>query len=238
MNKIRKIKILFIIFIVALIFFGGCSIVKYDDYSNLPVTDIDGNVYNTIVIGKQKWMAENLNVSHYNNGDTIPQVQDKDLWQSLRTGAWCYYENKSGNGTIYGKLYNWYAVNDPRRLAPDGWSIPSDMEWTKLTDSLGGETEAGEKMKSLNGWYKFGYGTNESGFTALPGGMRYSKEGIFADIGLDAFFWSSSEEFFYNAWNRTLSHYFSSILRAACVKEDGLSVRCIKNSSVYLDIHN
>ena len=106
------------------------------------MTDKDGNTYKTIKIGKQKWMAENLNVSSYRNGDPIPQVQDKDEWAKLTTGAWCYYENDVENGKIYGKLYNWYAVNEPRGLAPEGWHISNDDEWGILIDRLGGDDGA------------------------------------------------------------------------------------------------
>jgi uncharacterized protein (TIGR02145 family) len=106
----------------------------------------------TVIIGSQVWTSTNLNVSTYRNGDIIPQVKDKDAWAGLTTGAWCYYENDAANGTKYGKLYNWYAVNDARGLAPKGYHIPSDAEWTKLTDYLGGRSAAGTKMKSAVGW--------------------------------------------------------------------------------------
>jgi uncharacterized protein (TIGR02145 family) len=111
------------------------------------VTDIDGNSYNLVEIDTQLWISKNLNVSKYRNGDEIPQVQDASEWAALTTGAWCYYENKEENGTTYGKLYNWYAVNDPRGLAPEGFHIPSDEEWNDLIENLGGENVAGGKMK-------------------------------------------------------------------------------------------
>lgn len=106
----------------------------------------------TVTIGKQVWTSKNLNVSTYRNGDTIPQVQDQNAWANLTTGAWCYYDNDSTNGKKYGKLYNWYAVNDPRGLAPKGYHIPTDAEWIVLIDKLGGKSEAGKKMKSISGW--------------------------------------------------------------------------------------
>ena len=104
-----------------------------------------------VSIGKQVWTTKNLDVTTYRNGDVIPQVQDANAWEKLTTGAWCYYENKTANGKKYGKLYNWNAVNDPRGLAPKGYHIPTDAEWTILTDYLGGDTIAGTKMKSTSG---------------------------------------------------------------------------------------
>ena len=115
----------------------------------IPVVDNKGPIKG-VAIGSQVWMSTNLNVSTYRNGDVIPQVQDKDTWDKLTTGAWCYYENNAANGTKYGKLYNWYAVNDARGLAPAGWHIPTDQEWTVLENSLG--DDAGKKMKSTSGW--------------------------------------------------------------------------------------
>jgi uncharacterized protein (TIGR02145 family) len=113
----------------------------------------------TITIGSQVWTTTNLNVSTYRNGDIIPQVQDPNAWSNLTTGAWCYHDNDPSNGTKYGKLYNWYAVKDPRGLAPNGFHIPTDAEWTKLTDYLGGEDLAGTKMKSLRGWKRISGGS-------------------------------------------------------------------------------
>jgi uncharacterized protein (TIGR02145 family) len=106
----------------------------------------------TVTIGSQVWASKNLNVSTYRNGDLIPQVQDKEAWDKLTTGAWCYYDNDESNVTKYGKLYNWYAVNDPRGLAPNGYHIPTDSEWETLISYLGGERVAGTKMKSTKGW--------------------------------------------------------------------------------------
>ena len=117
----------------------------------IPVVDNKGPIKG-VAIGSQVWMSTNLNVSTYRNGDVIPQVQDRDAWAKLTTGAWCYYENNAANGTKYGKLYNWYAVNDARGLAPAGWHIPTDGEWTVLSTYLGGEDVAGKKMKSTSGW--------------------------------------------------------------------------------------
>jgi uncharacterized protein (TIGR02145 family) len=127
----------------------------------------------TVTIGKQVWMAKNLNVEVFRNGDSIPEVKTNEEWEKAwKKGkpAWCYYDNNPANGTKYGKLYNWFAVNDPRGLAPKDWHIPSDSEWTVLTDFLGGEDVAGKKMKSTSGWQNNGKGNNKSGFSCLPGG--------------------------------------------------------------------
>ncbi len=187
----------------------------------------------TVKIGNQEWSAENLNVEHYRNGDVIPHVHDAEEWKSLTSGAWCYYENETSNGTIYGKLYNWYAVNDPRGLAPDGWHIPSDVEWTALTDFLGGKVAAGGKLKAETLWQEPNSGaTNESGFTALPAGIRrglLSENSDFNNIGEGCGFWSSTEADTLNAWYRYLYSIYSDFERANDDMNYGLSVRCIKD---------
>jgi uncharacterized protein (TIGR02145 family) len=173
-------------------------------------------------------MAENLNVEHYRNGDAIPQVQDKEEWDALTTGAWCYYDNNSGNGTTYGKLYNWYAVNDPRGLTPDGWHVPTNDEWTKLTSFLGGVEVAGHEMKTTSGWDENGNGTNSSGFTAIPGGYR-NHEGYFINIGRNALFWTSTEFNSTNVWFRNVIGSIPDVYAPNYAKDFGLSVRCIKD---------
>ena len=128
-------------------------------------------VYKSIKIDNQVWMAENLNVGNFRNGDPIPEAKTDEEWVSAgKEGkpAWCYYENKIENGVKYGKLYNWYAINDPRGLAPKGWHVPTDTEWRQVTLFLGGEDAAGTKMKSPAGWTHDGNGTNVSGFSGLP----------------------------------------------------------------------
>ena len=193
------------------------------------VTDIDGNVYNVVSIGNQCWMKENLKVTHYKNGDVIPQVQDKQAWAKLTTGAWCYYNNDASNGTKYSKLYNWYAVHDPRGLAPNGYHIPTDEEWKKLTDYLGEESEAGTKMKSTSGWNNNGNGTNSSGFSGLPGGYR-GDDGTFNYIGNYGYWWSSTDYNTYNAWFRSLNYFNGNVYRYVYFgKENGFSVRCLRN---------
>ena len=181
-----------------------------------------------VTIGKQTWTTKNLDVTKYRNGDAIPQVQDKNAWAKLTTGAWCYYENKTANGTNYGKLYNWYAVNDPRGLAPKGYHIPTDAEWTILTDYLGGESIAVTKMKSTSGWDNNGNGTNTSGFAGLPGGFR-GYDGNFDLVGAYGTWWSSSEFNTFYAWSRSLSTNNGNVYRNDSNKQDGFSVRCLRD---------
>lgn len=183
----------------------------------------------TIVIGAQQWMEKNLNTSFYRNGDTIPYVTNATQWANLTSGAWCYYNNDPANGEIYGKLYNWYAVNDSRGLAPTGWHIPTDAEWTTLTTTLGGESVAGGKMKSAGTtWRTPSLGNNSSGFTGLPGGVC-DLNGSFFQIGTHGYFWSSTE------FNTTSSKYLNlmfhnnSTLSLMYNKLFGFSVRCIKD---------
>ena len=198
-----------------------------------------------IKIGTQTWTSKNLEVTKYRNGDVIPQVVQDTTWASLTTGAWCYYENKAENGTIYGKLYNWYAVNDPRGLAPKGYHIPTDAEWTILTDYLGGDTIAGTKMKSTSGWDNNGNGTNTktSGFSGLPGGSRYTNGRFnkYSDYGDTGIWWSSSEyEYDYDhtdietieptSWClRSMLNERGEAFRDRGTEREGYSVRCLRD---------
>ncbi len=216
-----RTKTLYAILIAAAVF-------SFVENSFSQVTDKDGNIYKTVTIGNQEWTSENLKVEHYRNEDAIPQVQDFDAWSKLTTGAWCWYENNSANGKTYGKLYNWYAVNDSRGLAPEGWHIPTDAEWTQLTDFLGGEKLAGEKLKSTNGWLENTIATNKSGYTGLPGGLC-DKDGSFYDINKFGCFWSSSESSSIFAWYRFLIYNYADVARFDGAKERGLSVRCVKD---------
>ena len=194
------------------------------------VTDIDGNKYTFVQIGQQVWMDKNLEVETYRNGDVIPQVTNAAEWAALKTGAWCYHSNNKANGVIYGKLYNWYAVNDPRGLAPEGWHIPSNAEWTILSTFLGGASVAGGKMKSTgtSRWDSPNFGaTNESGFAGLPGNTRYNNIGIFGDLGSFGFWWSAEE-----GWYNVLESRNEQLRTAfADNKESGYSVRCLKDST-------
>ena len=185
----------------------------------------------TVKIGTQEWTVKNLDVSTYRNGDIIPEVKDPKEWSKLKTGAWCYYDNDPKNGAIYGKLYNWYAVNDPRGLAPEGFHIPSRTEWYSLTTFLGGSDEAGGKMKTTGTslWKSPNTAaTNESGFTGLPGGYRYYDES-FNSIGGLGYWWSSSENGTTDAWYRTLSYGGGSATSYGSGKRVGFSVRCLRD---------
>jgi uncharacterized protein (TIGR02145 family) len=187
-----------------------------------------------ITIGTQVWSIKNLDVSTYRNGDLIPQVADATTWANLTTGAWCYYNNDPANGAIYGKLYNWYAVNDPRGLAPLGWHVPSSGEWTTLSTTLGGDAVAGGKLKTTGTtiWASPNTNaTNESGFTALPGGSRYyDGNGVFANVGGYGNWWSSTE---FNipayAWSRGLYYDNRASYGSGSLKQEGYSVRCIRD---------
>ena len=185
----------------------------------------------TIVIGTQQWMRENLDVLTYRNGDIIPQVTDPTAWAALTTGAWCYYNNDVANGAIYGKLYNWYAVNDPRGLAPTGWHVPTDDEWTTLSTTLGGDAVAGGKMKvaGTTRWTTPNTGaTNESGFAGLPGGFR-NFNGSFSSVGSFGYWWSSTEFNTTYAWYRYLLYNDGNISRGFNYKFYGFSVRCLRD---------
>ncbi len=201
----------------------------------------NSNLNKAIVIGSQTWMSTNLNVDHFRNGDSIPEAKSTEEWIQAgerKQPAWCYYNNDSKNGSKYGRLYNWYAVNDKRGLAPYGWHIPSDQEWNFLIDFLGGDAVAGRKMKSIYGWDSFedlnGNGSDESGFNGLPGGYR-NYDGLFDAIGLMQYCWSSTEftESKYltgGAWYRLLRNYSDNVKRHCYNFECGFSVRCVKNN--------
>ena len=197
------------------------------------ITDIDGNTYKTVTIGTQTWMAENLKVTKYNDGIAIPNVTDNTAWSELTTGALCDYDNTPSNSETYGKLYNWHAVNTGK-LCPTGWHVPSDAEWTELTDYLG--ENAGGKLKATGTieagtglWYDPNTGaTNETGFTALPGGGRDS-DGAFDGIGSVGYWWSATESGTSDAWFRGMIYDYSSVGRDHHNKGLGFSVRCLRD---------
>ena len=194
----------------------------------------------TVTIGTQVWTTKNLDVATYSDGTVIPQVTDPTAWANLTTGAWCYYNNDSVTGTTYGKLYNWYAVagihdtdlNTPnKKLAPTGYHIPSDAEWTTLTNYLGGQSIAGGKMKATGTslWETpDAQATNSSGFTGLPGGYR-SSNGAFNTIGYYGYWWSSSEYYTTIAWYRLLNYFNGYATSYNVYKNYGFSVRCLRD---------
>ncbi len=190
-----------------------------------------------IEIGGQIWMTENLNVDRFKNGDLIPQALTRiDLRRANknREPAWCYIGDDSGKGNKYGKLYNWYAVNDPRGLAPEGWHIPSKEEWTVLINHLGGETLAGEKLKSKSGWENNTNGNNQSGFSALPG-LSWGYNMAASTAMSHGCWWSSTEverttlSDINNAWYLSLSSGNKSAILKPHWKENHYSVRCVKD---------
>jgi uncharacterized protein (TIGR02145 family) len=184
--------------------------------------------YKSVKIGTQTWMTENLNVSTFRNGDPIPEAKTNEEWVKAGENeqpAWCYYDNDPANGAKYGKLYNWYAVNDSRGLAPTGWRIPSVYEWKELTDFLYDiRGFAAIKMKSTNGWEFDWNGTNESGFSALPGGFRYDF-GSFYFVGQGGHWWSSTKD----SDARAMYYYLGYGVSGISEKQYGYSVRCIKD---------
>ena len=195
------------------------------------VTDISGTTYGSIKLNNQEWATKNLSVTKYRNGDVIPQVQNATQWAALTTGAWCYYSNVTANGTVYGKLYNWYAVNDPRGLAPTGWHIPTNAEMISLTDFLGGSLEAGGLIKETGVSHWLSPNTNainSSGITALPGGYCMAN-GSFSSLGTIGYWWTSENYNPSSAWCYGLYHNTKTITRAPIDKKQGFSVRIIKN---------
>lgn len=228
-----KTKLFWGILTVLLFLILGCkknSTALEDHFPEGVVTDINGNKYRTVQIGTQCWMAENLKVTRYQNGDTIPNITDSFTW-IIANGAYCNYNNDTDLAESYGRLYNWYAVADTRDIAPVGWHVPTDSDWEILISHLGGSSLAGGKMKETGTthWSTTNNGaSNESGFAGLPGGLR-NKNGDFSGIASRAFFWSSTEYFEGNAWYRILYGASSECDRNYIDKYNGFSVRCIKD---------
>ena len=192
--------------------------------------DYDNNAYPTFTIGTHTWMAENLRVTHYRNGDVIPNVTANGAWDALTSGAYCWYNNDQGTNAKYGTLYNWYAVVDSRGLCPAGWHVPSDAEWTAFAAYLGTEIVAGGKMKSVSAlWISPNTdATNNSGFSGLPGGTRYDA-GPFVEIGYIGYWWSSTEYSTDIAWQRHLDYSNGYVITGFLPKAEGVSVRCLRD---------
>lgn len=207
--------------------FYGCE--KESKESKLPV-DGDGNVYDTVVIGTQVWLAEDLKTTKYNNGVSIPLITDNNQWVSMSSPAFCWYGNNPAVKENYGALYNWWAGVHVYFLCPVGYHVPTTDEWQTLVDYLGGEEIAGDKLKAAGTqfWHAGSYPTNESGFTALPGGMRSPKDGTYSSMRDYGYWWGSTQSgkyasrltMHYSLGNTTLTNWF---------KESGFSVRCIKD---------
>ena len=229
-----KKQYLKILTLCGLIMASGCTndsaiVTKRQSVALRPTVPIESN---EILIGNQIWMTKNLNVSRYRNGDIIPQVQNASQWAMINYGAWCYYQNNSANGPIYGKLYNLGAIKDPRGLAPQGWHIPNNDEWTTLFLTLGGFSgvNSGGQLKSTTLWDTPNTGANNSSsFTALPGGKREGNAGIFMDIGQQGNWWSSSSTFGGDGWYYRLYYNLSDIGGGTSYAQFGYAVRCVKD---------
>ena len=194
------------------------------------VTDSDGNVYKIVQMNSRCWMAENLRTSRYANGDPIPNVVDDDAWISLQSGAWSFYNNDSTYMDPYGKLYNWYAVDDSRGICPNGWRVPADEEWTNLVSSLGDNAAGKLKEVGLDYWNHPNQGANnETGFSALPTGYRGSA-GYFILNQVYGYIWSSTEHIEHpeRAWRRGMMFSSEQVVRFTSPKILGFSVRCIQ----------
>jgi uncharacterized protein (TIGR02145 family) len=238
----RKASFLLILIFVSGFMFFGCDKKSPTDNEIIPtdpetVTDIDGNIYQTAKIGNQIWIAENLKVTKYRNGDPIPNVTDSSEWVNLTTGAYCTFDNDESNVTTYGLLYNWFAVKDSRNIAPEGWHVPMDEEWKTLEMYLGmSQSEAddinlrgtneGSKLKSSSAWVFGGNGTNESGFSAVQGSYRFDT-GRFGALYAYAAFWSSTEADSDSAWHRGLGYTYSKVNRIVRNKNYGYSIRLV-----------
>jgi uncharacterized protein (TIGR02145 family) len=195
------------------------------------LTDIDGNAYDIVVIGTQVWMSKNLRVSKYRNGDPIPTNLNNTDWSNTTSGAYAIYNNDPVNDSIYGKLYNWYSLADPRGLCPVSWHVPSDAEWSILENFLGASSAAGGQMKSVSPlWLSPNAdATNNSGFTGFPGGNR-DFNGLYDAIGSFGFWWSSTQYSSSNSyWYRSLYYSNGNVGRAYLNKRRGLSVRCVRD---------
>jgi uncharacterized protein (TIGR02145 family) len=204
-------------------------------YGNM--TDQEGNTYKTVTIGTQTWMADNLRVTHYRNGDPITYISGGSEWLGNTEGAYCRYGNNSKNSKTYGKLYNWYAVDDSRNLCPTGWHVSTNSEWSIMIDYMGGESVAGDKLKET-GKAHWDYdpdndATNESGFSALPGGHLFGWQ--FQFVGAYGYWWTSTVATVYPesdssfAWTVGMGYGNKEVFRLSSEKITGKSVRCVKD---------
>lgn len=203
------------------------------------ITDYNGNVYDTITIGTQTWMKQNLKVTNYRNGDAVPMVLDPTAWAALSSGAYCYYDANMSYIDTYGRLYNYFVVSDTRNICPTNWHVPFDIEWTTLKNYLGGVSIAGGKIKETgtSHWNNPNTGaTNVSGFTALPGGSRsyYGPYGY--DINKNGDFWSSTESTTDNSWGSFVSYDNSNLSQGTNKKKYGFSIRCLRDGSSSLSL--
>jgi uncharacterized protein (TIGR02145 family) len=222
-------------FIKSLAVSGICFIFLFSSSAKgQSLKDISGNEYKIAKLGLQEWSASNLNVSKFRNGDAIPEAKTPEEWKNAGLAgkpAWCYYDNNAENGKIYGKLYNWYAINDPRGLAPNGWHVPTNADWKVFVKNLLGVDMAGQRLKSKTNW-KGNPGKDDIGFSALPGGYR-DETGKFVSLGFKFQAWSNSEPVEVKKSNKIYSVILKDnsieLSYLAMVKESGLSVRVVKD---------
>lgn len=220
----RNKSVLFVLLIYLISI--GCK----KDPLNEIVTDINGNNYHTIIIGTQTWMVENLKATKYNDGTDIPNISADSEWNSYTEGAYCNYQNKESNADEYGRLYNWYAIKTGK-LAPKGWRVATDNDWTILANYLGGIDVAGEKIKESGNTHWFSpklVASNSSGFTAIPAGMRYF-DGFYTGMYDGAIWWTSTAKDENSAWFRSVGPEITSIRRDLYPFNNGFSVRCVKD---------
>jgi uncharacterized protein (TIGR02145 family) len=231
MKKNNRIWFYLLNTMVLLFMFLSISFESVSQESFAAIKDIDGNIYKTVRIGSQTWMAENLKTTKYNDGTAIPLVTDDNAWESLTTPAYCWHKNDAtANKNTYGALYNWDAVNT-NKLCPSGWHVPTDAEWASLTTYLKGDSVAGGNLKEtgITHWKNPNTGaTNESGFTALPAGYR-DYDGTFGGVGDGGFWWSSTDYTASNGSSRDMTYDGSSVHRSYGDKQDGFSIRCLKD---------
>jgi uncharacterized protein (TIGR02145 family) len=205
---------------------GTCP-TQITDLENGTVTDIDGKVYKTIQLGTQLWMESNLRTSRFNDGTVVPEItlENPTAWSTDKSGAWSFYDDDSENNSPYGKLYNFYVVDNEKNICPTGWSVPSDTDWSELIEFLG--DTAGRKLKSVALWYNNGNGTNESGFDAVGAGRKGASGTSYTDLNRSARFWTSSEYNVNNAIIYRLTYDSDEIVRDFNSKNNAFSIRCV-----------
>ncbi|MFM7106813.1 MAG: fibrobacter succinogenes major paralogous domain-containing protein [Flavobacteriales bacterium] len=185
----------------------------------------------TVVIGGLEWSTKNLDVKAFKNGEAIPEAKTPEEWFSAYENsqpAWCYFNNEAENGETHGVLYNWYAVNDSRGLAPEGWHVSTSSEWQQIIDKLGGEDNAGKAMKSLNDWKEHTHADNSSGLNCMAGGRR-DYQGKFFNLGVDGYFWCQDQYDERDAKVIYLNYLYPFALEDYFDKNSGFSVRCVKD---------
>lgn len=235
-----KAALLFILVVLFMLVLVDCTKKSPTQVDMNTVTDIDGNTYQTITIGNQVWMAENLKVTHYRDGTSINKVTIASEWANLLSGAYCAYENNDTNAVAYGYLYNWYAISDEHNISPIGWHVPTDEEWKELEMYLGMSrseadgtawrgTDEGNKLKDIGTSPWLTHAIDDSGFAALPGGSRYFN-GIFYFMGSVGTFWTATAHSTYGAWFRKLDSNHSEIYRLNYSLDFGFSVRLVKDN--------